>query len=705
MLVLDVYHQTNSPQDPIETGFAFVVPGVGTLRQWGDDDEDEREDTMKFSAVATLLTVLAAVTSANPVTRSHRHVVHEERHPARREWVKNHRLHTMARLPVRIGLAQSNLHRANEFMNDVAHPDSPNYGKHWTHDEIVEMFAPRQESIALVMQWLESEGIHRGRVALSKGRNWVQFNGTAGEVERLLKTEYHVYKHEQGHTHVACDKYHLPEHLVDHVDIITPSVHFDQKLGQQRKNTKHELTEEHVEELKRRQLKKRELTKRGINGIKNPSIVGNPDSGAGPKQGAVVQNALMSLEQCDMMITPDCLRALYATPPGSLKNSNNTLGIVEYTPQAFLQSDLDMYFKEFEPRLEKTPPIVTLVGNAVVQTQNQSFRFNGESALDLEFAMAMIFPQTATLYQVGDINQGASFNNFLDAIDGSYCTFQGGGSKDPNIDGQYSNKVCGSAPMVNVISTSYGFNEADLGRKYVERQCAEYMKLGLQGVTVLYSSGDSGVAGNGKQCIDSQTGAYNEGANGIFNPSFPGGCPWVTSVGATQVLEGSTVHTPESACQKAIFSGGGFSNYFAIPDYQKKMVGEYYAKNAPPYGGDRYNNSKVVRGFPDIAANGANYVTAVNGKFSLSFGTSASAPVVGSIINMINEKRIEANKKPVGFINPTLYAHPEILNDVTNGDNPGCGTKGFSAVPGWDPVTGMGTPNYPAMEKLFMSLP
>ncbi|KAK2059366.1 aorsin [Colletotrichum caudatum] len=662
---------------------------------------------MKLSAVATLLAAFAAVAFANPVTRSHKHVVHEERHPARREWVKSHRLHVMARLPVRIGLTQSNLHRANEFMNDVAHPDSPNYGKHWTHEDIVNTFAPSQEAIALVMEWLESEGIKRSRIKLSKGRNWVEFNGTVGEVERLLKTEYNTYKHERGHTHIACDKYHVPEHLVEHIDMITPTVHFDQRIGQQRENNKHELQEHQVEELKKRQHSKRQAFEGlGVHSDgKSAAIQGDPDSSFAPKQGAFVSNALMDLTQCDTMITPACLRALYATPPGDLKASNNTLGIVEYTPQAFLQSDLNMYFDEFEPRLKGTSPIVTLIGNAVVQTQNQSFNFNGESALDLEFAMALIFPQQATLYQVGDLNQGASFNNFLDAIDGSYCTFQGGDSKDPNIDGQYGTKICGSAPPTNVISTSYGFNEADLGHKYVERQCAEYMKLGLQGITVLYSSGDSGVAGNGNQCIDSQTGAYNDGKSGIFNPSFPGGCPWITSVGATQILEGSTVHTPESACEKVIFSGGGFSNVFPLPDYQKKTMEDYYSTNAPPYGADRFNNSRTVRGFPDISANGANYVTAVNGKFTLSFGTSASAPVVGSIINLLNEKRIAAGKQPVGFINPTLYAHPEILNDVANGNNPGCGTQGFSAVSGWDPLTGLGTPNYPEMEKLFLSLP
>ena len=53
-----------------------------------------------------------------------------------------------------------------------------------------------------------------------------------------------------------------------------------------------------------------------------------------------------------------------------------------------------------------------------------------------------------------------------------------------------------------MVSVSYGENEADVTPAYAQRQCAEYAKLGLLGTTVLYSSGDNGVAGNGDICLN-----------------------------------------------------------------------------------------------------------------------------------------------------------------------------------------------------------
>lgn len=66
---------------------------------------------------------------------------------------------------------------------------------------------------------------------------------------------------------------------------------------------------------------------------------------------------------------------------------------------------------------------------------------------------------------------------------------------------------------------------------------------------------------------------------------------------------------------------------------------------------------------------------------------------------------MNAGKGPIGFVNPTLYANPDMFNDITSGGNQGCGTSGFEAVVGWDPVTGLGTPKYERMRDVFMSLP
>lgn len=180
----------------------------------------------------------------------------------------------------------------------------------------------------------------------------------------------------------------------------------------------------------------------------------------------------------------------------------------------------------------------------------------------------------------------------------------------------------------------------------------------------------------------------------------------VTSVGATQVKSGGSVTatSPEQACETVIYSGGGFSNVFAMPSYQSSAVKAYYKSHAPSYTSTQYNNSQTVRGYPDVAANGANYVVAVDGSISLVYGTSASSPTFGSVVTLINEKRINAGKSAVGFLNPTLYANPSAFHDITTGGNQGCGTNGFTAVTGWDPVTGLGTPNATALTNVFLAL-
>lgn len=238
--------------------------------------------------------------------------------------------------------------------------------------------------------------------------------------------------------------------------------------------------------------------------------------------------------------------------------------------------------------------------------------------------------------------------------------------------------------------------------------CAD---LDLVGTSVLFSSGDNGVAGNGGKCINGTrpNAPYQNGTfGGRFNPTFPATCPYVTAVGATQIKNHTNILTcqdSEEACQVEIRSGGGFSNVFAMPSYQASAVRGYFQDYSPPYSAARYNNSQNTRGFPDVAVNGAKYVVAINGGWDKIYGTSCSTPTLAAILTLINEERYNAAKSSIGFINPVAYAFPYMFKDITAGGNRGCNTPGFSSVPGWDPVTGLGTPRFPVMKEVFLSLP
>ena len=157
---------------------------------------------------------------------------------------------------------------------------------------------------------------------------------------------------------------------------------------------------------------------------------------------------------------------------------------------------------------------------------------------------------------------------------------------------------------------------------------------------------------------------------------------------------GGVTGSPETA---ASLAGGGFSNIFSPPSYQASVVSSYLNGIGAANSG-LYNASG--RGFPDVAAPAVSVEIFDNGTAGLVSGTSCASPIFASIISLLNDELIAASKSPLGFINPLLYANTGALNDITSGDNPGCNTNGFSARSGWDPVTGLGTPNYTALKAV-----
>ena len=116
-----------------------------------------------------------------------------------------------------------------------------------------------------------------------------------------------------------------------------------------------------------------------------------------------------------------------------------------------------------------------------------------------------------------------------------------------------------------MFSVSYGQIEGALPRFYQERQCNEWMKLALQGVSTIFASGDSGVAnrynaGYNNSCLDAEYGYVSD--NGTrFSPSFPANCPYITSVGATTLktdsIYGGEVAVADPDGTQSFYSGGG----------------------------------------------------------------------------------------------------------------------------------------------------
>lgn len=254
--------------------------------------------------------------------------------------------------------------------------------------------------------------------------------------------------------------------------------------------------------------------------------------------------------------------------------------------------------------------------------------------------------------------------------------------------------------LPQVITTSYGENEQSVPAEYAKKVCNLIGQLGTRGVSVIFSSGDTGV---GSAC---QT---NDGKNTTrFLPIFPAACPYVTSVGGTVDVN------PEKA---VYFSSGGFSDLWPRPSYQGRAVSGYLEKLGSRW--EKLYNPKG-RGFPDIAAQGLRFRVVDKGTERSIGGTSASAPVVASIVGLLNNARLSSGQAPLGFLNPWLYSTGyKGLNDITAGGSTGCtGTDQYSgletpfvpyaswnATVGWDPVTGLGTPDFGKLLQLSKAKP
>jgi len=218
-----------------------------------------------------------------------------------------------------------------------------------------------------------------------------------------------------------------------------------------------------------------------------------------------------------------------------------------------------------------------------------------------------------------------------------------------------------------VLSSSWGWNPAD-----ADSDDPIFQELAAQGQSFVSASGDSGA----------------------FNSStyfFPGVDPYVLQVGGTDLTTAGPggAWSAETAWSQ---SGGGYFNDTPIPAWQQ-LPGVINSANL---------GSAVLRNAPDVAAE-SNFddPTVVNGQFVTGYGgTSFAAPRWAGFLALVNQQSVDNGRGTVGFINPTLYnlgtsaSRASVFHDIARGSNPptvGDGS-GFSAVPGYDLVTGWGSP-------------
>jgi kumamolisin len=304
----------------------------------------------------------------------------------------------------------------------------------------------------------------------------------------------------------------------------------------------------------------------------------------------------------------------------------------------YRSADLKTYFTKLGLPVPKVKSVSVDGGKNRPSTANSA---DGEVMLDIEVAAAVAPKALIAVYFAPNTTQG-----FLDAI---------------------TKAVHDTVNKPMVISISWGAPESAWTGQALTQYDQAFQAAAAMGVTICCAAGDSGSTdgvGDGKAHVD-----------------FPASSPYVLACGGTRLNSSGTTINSEVVWNENSDSatGGGVSNFFAVPAYQN-------AANIPVSA----NGGGRGRGLPDVAGDAdpaSGYQVRVDGSDLVIGGTSAVAPLWAGLITLMNQKL----DQPVGFLNPLLYGSLNkagVVRDITSGSN-----GAYKAQAGWDPCTGWGSPN------------
>jgi len=557
-------------------------------------------------------------------------------------WTRLARADPRAVLPFHIALRQRNMDVLEAMLMDRSNPNSPNFSNWLSRKEILDLVAPPKEEVTKVTNWLASVGI---RGADATGRDVIVASAPVAVLEKIFSTSFYAYKHD------ASGKI-----LTRHFGSLSTPAELD-----------------HVIEFVS-----------GLNELWEPSHLKTARKPVDTRRNDVSAG----------YVIPAVLRNMYGIPSTFRGKQHSSICVAEFQDDAsYNPSDL----QQWNQQVGETTVVNKNVGPFAPQFPD------GEATLDVQYAFSVALNATSWFWTV----QGWMYE-FATAL-----------ANTPN------------PPLV--VSMSWGWPEprqCEVGscqdsQTYVQRVNNEFMKITAMGISLLASSGDQGAPGDSNaNCVSTTT---------PLSTIFPGASPYVTSVGATMLDAHATPGTtkfPQPACQQfacsaitsevacsypgaLITSGGGFSNYVVRPSWQSQAVTAHLKNPDAKLPPTQYFNS-ANRAFPDVSANGHAYLIGISnfGQFGLEQvdGTSCSSPVFGAVISLLNDDRMANGKKFFGFFNQLLYSAPaNAFNDITKGNNyatESCTSQyGYTATAGWDPVTGLGTPNWSNLYAYIRNLP
>jgi kumamolisin len=339
--------------------------------------------------------------------------------------------------------------------------------------------------------------------------------------------------------------------------------------------------------------------------------------------------------------TPPQVAEAYAFPSG-VTGQGETIAIIELGG-GYQTSDLQTYFQS----LGLTTPSVSAVpvdgGANAPGTDTNS---DTEVMLDIEVAGAVAPGATIVVYFAPNTDQG-----FIDAV---------------------SQAVHDTAHTTTVVSISWGGSEDGWSAQARTQMEQVFTEAGALGVTVTVAAGDNGSA-------DSVT-------DGQQHVDFPASAPHALSCGGTSLQASGATISSETVWNTAGngTTGGGVSRQFALPSYQS-------AAKVP----DNVDTHQPGRGVPDVSADAdpaTGYRIRADGTDQTVGGTSAAAPLWAGLVALLNQSL----GAPLGFAQPRLYPllGTPAFHDITSGDN-----GSYSAGPGWDACTGLGTPDGTALDQ------